>query len=118
VNSAEMSNTESENERLISEYIAQKSRFVGAKEYEGSGKILIFNSTKVKPNHPGKYGNVVQYIVKEPSGIEREVNAGAVSLITGIQGKLREKPSGTDVKLNIKKTGVGLDTRYVVEHAN
>jgi hypothetical protein len=110
--------SETENERRINEYIARKSRIVSAKEFDGNGKVLIFNSNKVKPDHQGKFGVVVQYIVKELSGIEREVNASAVSLITGIQGKLREKPAGTDVKLLIKKSGSGTDTRYVVEHAN
>src|SRR2546429_189949 len=111
--------SETENERRINEYIARKSRIVSAKEFDGNGKVLIFNSNRVKPDHQGKFGTVVQYIVKEElSGIEREVNASAVSLITGIQSKLREKPAGTDVKLLIKKTGVGTDTRYIVEHAN
>jgi hypothetical protein len=91
---------------------------VTAKEYEGNGKVLVFNSNKVNPNAQGKFGPVIEYTVKEPSsGIERIVNASAVSLISGIQSRLKEKPQGTDVPLLIKKTGVGTDTKYVVEHA-
>jgi len=111
-----MSNVD-ENERKINDYIARKSRVVTAKEFEGNGKVLMFNSNRVKPDHPGKFGPVVQYIVKEPSGIEREVNASAVSLISGLQSRLKEKPPGTDVSLIVKKTGLGTDTRYVIEHA-
>ena len=59
----------------------------------------------------------VQYIVKEMSGIEREVNATAISLITGIRSRLKEKPPGTDVPLMVRKTGVGSDVRYLTEHA-
>lgn len=91
---------------------------MSAKEFDGNGKVLIFNSNKVKPDHPGKFGTVVQNIVKELSGIEREVNASAVSLITGIQSKLKEKPQGTDIQLLVKKSGAGTDTRYIVEHAS
>jgi hypothetical protein len=111
-----MSNVD-ENERKINDYIARKSRVVTAKEFEGNGKVLVFNSNRVKPDHPGKFGPIVQYIVKELSGIEREVNASAVSLITGIQSRLKERPSGTDVKLLVKKSGVGTDARYITEHA-
>jgi hypothetical protein len=73
---------------------------------------------KVNPQAQGKFGPVIEYTVKEPNtGIERAVNASAVSLIRGLRERLREKPSGTDVPLLVKKSGVGADTRYVVEHA-
>lgn len=106
-------------EREIDNYIALKSRIVASKEFEGGGKVLIFNSKNVVPNKPGKYGTVIEYTVKElRSGIERIVNASAVSLINGLRTRLREKPIGTDVPLLIKKSGTGTDTRYIVEHAN
>jgi hypothetical protein len=108
----------SENERKINEYIARKSRFVSAREFEGNGKVLVFNSAKVNPNANGKFGPVIEYTVKELSGIERIVNASAVSLISGLQSRLKEKPTGTDVPLLVKKTGIGTDTKYVIEHAN
>lgn len=108
-----------ENERKINDYIAHKSRIVSGKEFEGNGKVLVFNSSKVNPNAIGKYGPVIEYTVKEPtSGIERIVNAGAVSMITGLQSRLKEKPPGTDVPLLIKRTGAGTDTKYLVEHAS
>jgi hypothetical protein len=113
-----MSATLDENERKINEYIARKSRIVSGREFEGNGKILVFNSSKVNPNVTGKFGPVIEYTIKEPeSGIERIVNAGAISMITGIQTRLKEKPPGTDVPLLIKRTGTGTDTKYVVEHA-
>jgi hypothetical protein len=107
-----------ENERKINEYIARKSRIVTAREFEGNGKTLILNSSRVTPDKPGKFGPVIEYVVKELSGIERVVNASAVSLISGLQDRLKEKPAGTDVKLLIKKSGVGTETRYTVEHVN
>lgn len=107
----------SENERRINDYIARKSRIVTAKEFEGNGKVLTFNSSKVNPNASGKFGPVIEYTVKELSGIERILNASAVSLITGIQNRLKEKALGTDMTLLVKKTGSGTETRYVVEHA-
>jgi hypothetical protein len=115
-----MSNSnEDENERKIDEYIARKSRIVTAKEFDGNGKVLIFNSKKVNPEAKGKFGPVIEYTVKDvPSNIERIVNASAISLITGIRARLKERPAGTDVKLLIKKTGVGSETRYIPEHAN
>jgi hypothetical protein len=114
-----MASSSEEYERQIDEYLARKSRFVSAKEYEGNGKVLVFNSSKVKFNQQGKFGPVIEYTVREPNnGVERTVNASAVSLIRGLRERLREKPSGTDVALLVKKTGVGTDTKYVVEHAN
>ena len=107
-----------ENERQIDDYLARKSRIVTAKEFEGNGKVLVFNNNKVVPDKPGKFGPVIEYTVRELSGIERIVNASAVSLINGLRSRLKEKPTGTDVPLVVKKTGVGTDTRYVVEHAN
>ena len=96
----------------IEEYLARKSRFVSSKEFEGSGKTLIFNSNRINPNAQGKFGPVIEYTVKEPnSGIERVVNASAATLIRGLQQRLKEKPSGTDVPLIITKTGTGTDTR-------
>jgi hypothetical protein len=91
---------------------------VSAREFEGSGKVLVFNSANVNPNANGKFGPVIEYTVKELSGIERIVNASAVSLISGLQSRLKEKPAGTDVPLLVKKTGIGTDTKYVIEHAN
>jgi hypothetical protein len=110
--------SEDETERKIDAFIAQRSKFVTAREFEGNGKTLLFNSSKVTPDKPGKYGPVVEYIVKELSGIERIVNASAISLIYALRVKLGEKPKGTDVKLLVKKSGTGMDTRYTVEHAN
>ena len=107
-----------ESERQIDEYLARKSRYVSGKEYEGNGKVLIFNSSKVKPNAQGKFGPVIEYTVREPNtGVERIVPASAVSLITGVRTRLRDKPQGIDVSLLIKRSGVGADTKYVVEHA-
>jgi hypothetical protein len=114
---SEVSNV-GESERIVDEYLARKSRFVPVREYEGNGKVLVFNSTKVRLNQQGKFGPVIEYTVREPGlDVERTVNASAVTLITGLRARLREKPSGTDVPLLIKKTGVGTDTKYVVEHA-
>jgi hypothetical protein len=115
-----MSNVDiTENERKINDYIARKSRIVTAKEFEGNGKLLVFNSNRVNPNASGKFGPVIEYTVKEQgSGIERIVNASAVSLIAGLQSRLKEKPQGTDVPMLVKKTGIGTDTRYVIEHAS
>jgi hypothetical protein len=114
-----MASSIEENERQIDEYLARKSKFVSAKEYEGNGKVLVFNSKKVNPNAQGKFGPVIEYTVTEPNnGIERTVNASAVSLIRGLRERLREKSSGIDVPLLVKKTGTGTDTKYVVEHAN
>jgi hypothetical protein len=108
-----------ESERIVDEYLARKSRFVPAREYEGNGKVLLFNSTKVRLNQQGKFGPVIEYTVREPGiDVERIVNASAVTLITGLRARLREKPSGTDVPLLIKKTGMGTETKYLVEHAN
>ena len=85
-----MSNVD-ENERKINDYIARKSRVVTAKEFEGNGKVLVFNSSRVNPNAIGKFGPVIEYTVKElSSGIERIVNASAVSLISGLQSRLKE----------------------------
>jgi hypothetical protein len=112
-----MSNVD-ENERKINEYLARKSRFVSAREFEGNGKVLLFNSNRVVPDKVGKFGPVIEYTVKESSGVERVVNASAVSLISGLQTRLKEKPSGTDVPLLVRKTGAGTDTKYVIEHAN
>jgi hypothetical protein len=112
------SENNNDNERQIDEYLARKSRFVSGREYEGNGKVLIFNSSKVKPNVQGKFGQVIEYIVREPnSGVERVVPASAVTLITGLRTRLREKPPATDVSLLVKRTGTGTDTKYVVEHA-
>lgn len=107
----------SENERKINDYIARKSRIVTAKEFEGNGKVLIFNSNRVNPDAIGKFGPVIEYTVKELSGIERVVNASAATLVIGIQVRLKEKAPGTDVPLLVKKTGIGKDTRYLIEHA-
>jgi hypothetical protein len=102
----------------IEEYLARKSRFVSSKEFEGDGKTLLFNSNRINPNAHGKFGPVIEYTATEPSsGIERVVNASAATLIRGLQQRLKERPSGTDVPLLIKKTGTGTDTKYVVEHA-
>jgi hypothetical protein len=107
-----------DNERQIDEYLARKSRYVSSKEFEGDGKVLVFNSVKVNPQAQGKYGPVIEYTVKDPNtGIERAVNASAVSLIRSLRERLKEKPSGTDVPLLVKKSGVGADTRYVTAHA-
>jgi|SRR5919197_4562219 hypothetical protein len=107
-----------ESERIVDEYLARKSRFVSAREYEGNGKILVFNSAKVRLNPQGKFGPVIEYTVRESGlNVERIVNASAVTLITGLRTRLREKPSGTDVPLLIKKTGISTDTKYMVEHA-
>ena len=92
----------------IEEYLARKSRFVSSKEFEGNGKTVIFNSNKINPNAQGKFGPVIEYTIKEPSsGMVRVVNASAATLIRGLQQRLRERPSGTDVPLLIKKTGSG-----------
>jgi hypothetical protein len=104
-------------ERKIDDYIARKSRIVTSKEFDGSGKILYFNSSKIEPDKPGKFGPVIEFTVKELSGIERLVNASAVSLINGLRNRLKEKPKGTDVPLLVRKIGTGTDTRYLVEHA-
>ena len=112
-----MSIEDQEKERKIQEYIAKKSKFVGSREFEGNGKILIFNSNGEKLNPNGKFGEVMEYEVKELSGVTRTVTAGAVSLLIGIRTKLRDKPKGSDVKLHVRKTGAGTQP-YIVEYAN
>jgi hypothetical protein len=108
-----------ESEQLVDDYLARKSRFVSAKEYEGNGKVLIFNSKKVRFNEEGKYGPVLEYTVKEVgSGIERIVNASATTLIRGLRARLSEHPAGNDIPLLVKRYGTGMDTKYVVEHVN
>jgi hypothetical protein len=51
----------------LPKYIARKSRIVTAKEFDGNGKILVFNKSKVNPNANGKFGPVIEYTVKELS---------------------------------------------------
>jgi hypothetical protein len=107
-----------ETERLVDDYLARKSKFVSAKEFEGNGKVLLFNSKQVTFNEKGKFGPVVEYAVKEVgSGIERIVNASATTLIRGLRARLSEHPAGNDIPLLVKRYGTGMDTKYVVEHA-
>jgi hypothetical protein len=61
----------------------------------------------------------MQYTVYDPEyGMERIVNASALSYVDAVESKLNEKPFGTDVKLRIKKTGIGSETRYSAESVN
>ena len=111
--------SEDEKERELDEYIARKSKIVSAREFEGEGKVLIFNTEKCTPNKQGKFGPVVEYVVKSvPAGIERIVNASAITLITEVRDRLKERPKGTDVKLRVNKSGSGMDVKYKAEHVN
>ena len=111
-------NNISDSERIVDDFIAQKERFVPAREFEEEGKTLVFNSAKVRVNKEGKFGSVLEYTVKEVgSGIERIVTAQAKTLVKGLRQKLRERQTGTDVPLHVKRTGEGTKTVYVVEHA-
>jgi hypothetical protein len=50
--------------------------------------------------------------------MERTVNASALSYVNSVEEILGQRPSGTDVKLRIKKSGTGSDTRYTAESVN
>jgi hypothetical protein len=79
--------------------------------------LLVVENVKVpavviapadKINHTflssGKFGSVPQYTVYDVElGMERFVNASALSYLDAVEEKLGQKPSGTDVKLRIKK---------------
>lgn len=43
------------------------------------------------------------------------VNASALSYVNAVEEILAKQPSGTDVKIKIKKTGIGSETRYTAE---
>jgi hypothetical protein len=109
--------TEDERKRKLDRFRAAKSKLVSAKEYDNpTGKILVFNSNKCVPDFQGKFGSVVQYTVYDPElGMERTVNASALSYVNAVEEILAKKPSGTDVKIRLKKTGSGSDTRYTGE---
>jgi hypothetical protein len=112
--------SEQERSQKLDRFRATKSKLVRASEYDNpQGKVLVFNSKKSIPDFQGKFGQVVQYTVYDPElGIERIVNASALSYVDAVEAKLKERPFGTDVKLRIKKTGIGSDTRYTAEFVN
>jgi len=112
--------SEEEYSRKMDRFRAAKSKLVRANEYDGSsGKVLVFNRRKSIPDFQGKFGQVVQYTVYDPEfGIERTVNASALSYVDAVEARLKERPFGVDVKLRIKKTGIGSDTRYSADHVN
>ena len=114
---AAASYTEDERKRRLAKFIASKSKLVSAKEYDNpAGKMLVFNSSKCNPDYQGKFGSVVQYTVYDPElGMERIVNASALSYVNAVEEILAQKPSGTDVKIKVKKTGSASDTRYTAE---
>ncbi len=112
-------NSEEERRNKIRRFKAQKSKIVTAKEYEPSGKVLVFNSSKCDPDFPGKFGHVVKYDVIDPdTNVERAVHCSAISLLDAVEQKLAERQPGTDVKLKIWKEGNGNDTRYHADFAN
>jgi hypothetical protein len=112
--------TNDERKRKLDRFRAAKSKLVSAKEYDNpSSKVLVFNSSKSIPDFQGKFGSVVQYSVYDPDmGMERIVNASALSYVNAVEEILTQKPSGTDVKIRVKKTGSGSDTRYTGEFVN
>jgi hypothetical protein len=112
--------SEQERANKMDRFRASKSKFVRATEYDSpQGKVLVFNSKKCNPDFQGKFGQVVQYTVYDPDmGSERIVNASALSYVDAVETKLKERPFGQDVRLRIKKTGVGSDTRYNAELLN
>lgn len=112
--------TDDERKRKLDKFRAAKSKLVSAKEYDNpAGKILVFNSNKCIPDFQGKFGSVVQYTVYDPElAVERVVNASALSYVNAVEEILAQRPSGTDTKLKIKKTGTGSDTRYTAESVN
>jgi hypothetical protein len=111
--------SEEERKRKLDRFRAAKSKLVRASEYTEAGKVLVFNKRKSIADFPGKFGSVMQYTVYDPDlGVERIVNASALSYVDAVEAKLAEKPAGTDVKLRIKKTGNGSDARYGAEFVN
>ena len=112
-----ISYTDDERKRKLDRFRAAKSKIVSAKEYENpNGKVLVFNSSKCVPDAKGRYGEVVEYTVYDPEvKMERTVNASALSYVNAVEEKLAQRPSVTEVKLRIKKTGTGNDTRYTAE---
>ena len=117
---AAASYTEDERRRRLAKFRASKSKLVSAKEYDNpTGKVLVFNSSKCNPEYQGKFGSVVQYTVYDPElGMERIVNASALSYVDAVEEILARMPSGTDVKIKIKKTGTGSETRYSADLVN
>ena len=70
--------------RKIDEFIAENSKFVSAKEFEGEGKV--FEILKVEPGAKGKFGPVVQFLVKEPNSTrERIWNASSTGAQCTVQ---------------------------------
>jgi hypothetical protein len=68
-------------------------------------QITDSNIIKVRVNQgPGKFQNIL--------------NSWKARGLTDVVDFFGEKPKGTDVKLLVKKSGTGMDTRYTVEHAN
>ena len=99
--------------RKISEFIAENSKFVSAKEFEGAGKV--FEILKVDPGAKGKFGPVVQFLVKEPnSTAERIWNASSTGALLAVNALLKK---GVKVQ-RIWKTGLGSDTKYFAEAAS
>ena len=99
--------------RKIDEFIAENSKFVSAKEFEGEGKV--FEILKVDPGAKGKFGPVVQFLVKEPnSTTERIWNASSTGALLAVNTLLKK---GVKVQ-RIRKTGLGSDTKYFAEAAS
>jgi hypothetical protein len=99
--------------KKIDEFIAENSKFVSAKEFEGEGKV--FEILKVEPGAKGKFGPVVQFLVKEPNSTrERIWNASSTGALLAVNTLLKK---GVKVQ-RIRKTGLGSDTKYFAEAAS
>lgn len=102
-----------EDSRKIDEFIAENSKFVSAKDFEGEGKV--FEILKVEPGAKGKFGPVVQFLVKEPKSTrERIWNASSTGALLAVNALLKKGVK----KQRIRKTGLGSDTKYFAETAS
>lgn len=113
------SSAQDERNRKLNKLRAERSRIVRTQEYDNpSGKVLVFNAAKSDPEHTGRFGKVCKYVVHDPEyNTERTVLASAMSYVYAVETLLSQKPFGQDVRIRVKRTGTGSDTRYPAEVA-
>ena len=97
--------------RKIDDFIAENSKYVSAKEFEGEGKV--FEILKVEPGVKGKFGPVVQFLVKDGTR-DRIWNASSTGALLAVNTLLKRGVK----KQKIRKTGLGSDTKYFAEAAS
>lgn len=113
------SNVQDERIRKLNKLRAEKSKIVRTQEYDNpAGKVLVFNAAKSDPEFAGRFGKVCKYVVHDPEyNTERTVMASAMSYVDAVETVLSQKPFGQDVRIRVKRTGTGSDTRYSAEAA-